>query len=403
MHINVDVYVIWYDVIHSCADCGTVVINSLGLDGEDQELLYASEDRTPLHAICVEDALRKRKDKAFIVGTSHFFSHAYYVSLYIVHCMLLKCLLLYLNYNSVVMIVHSLLRSDFTFSLTSSGTETGQLIYRRHSWPAAATSYKDKDQKELFPGCGSAVTSVTWRGSVVAWADSSHVRLMEVHSQTAICYLNCPPNIGVNNPFPCSLFWYTDMDLLIGWADSFRQLHLVQTGLPASSSSSPASVSLRARLTADWVTDSIICSVSSFDKDHALLLGYIPPSVDMYSDNFDDQNDGEGVEEDDEEHQKACIELLCVQMKDGQILSADLLPLQTDVMGASRRGNGSGTMFDDYAPENFRMLSSYACLPQRSHAAQWSYKTPFQRGGYRNLPPKLFILSPSDLVTFKVK
>ena len=201
------------------------------------------------------------------------------------------------------------------------------------------------------------------------------------------------------------------MDLLIGWADSFRQLHLVQTGIPAASGSSSVSPNkgnnhgqsgmmvLRAKLTADWVADSIICSVSSFDKEHALLLGYIPPSHDMFSDDMHDHK--EDGEEQEEEH-KACIELLCVQKKDGQILSADLLPLQIDGMGSSRRGSGAAALFDGYAPENFRMLSSYTCLPHRSHAAQWSYQTPFQRGGYRNLPPKLFILSPSDLVTVKV-
>jgi hypothetical protein len=285
-------------------------------------------------------------------------------------------------------------------------------MYRRNAW-AASSSASLRDQKELFHGSGSAVSTVTWRGSVVAWADATHVRLMEVTSQTAICYLNCPPNIGTNNPFPCSLFWYTDMDLLIGWADSFRQLHLVQTTHPVASGSSPASSSsssssnpvlLRAKLTADWVADSIICSVSSFDKDHALLLGYIPPSVDMYSEELQDQREEEGGGGGDE--QKACIELLCVQKKDGQILSADLLPLQTDVEASSRRGSGNGSgsvLFDGYAPENFRMLSSYACLLHRPHAAQWNYKTPFQRGGYRNLPPKLFILSPSDLVTVKVR
>lgn len=47
-----------------------MVIHSLGLDGEDKELLYTTPDQSPLHAICVEDAPKKRKDKAFIIGMS---------------------------------------------------------------------------------------------------------------------------------------------------------------------------------------------------------------------------------------------------------------------------------------------------------------------------------------------
>lgn len=357
----------------SCSECGTVVMNSVGLEGEDKELLYTSVDNIPIRAICVEDVAKKPKEKAFVIGIIAE-RNRYFV--YIV--------------------------TDAQFVFPTIGTHSGQLIYRRNSW---AVSSAHKDQRELFHGTGSSVNAVTWRGNVVAWADASHVRLMEVHSQTAICYLNSPPNIGVNNPFPCSLFWDTDMDLMIGWADSFRQLHLVQTGKTDTAGGSPGGVSrgtqgmLRAKLTADWVADSIICSVSSFDKDHALLLGYIPPSSDI-DDDINNIHDDEGHAKDND---KASVELLCVQKNDGQILSADLLPLQTEVDSSSKRNNGIGeTLFDSFAPENFRMLSSYTCLLHRSHAAQWSYKTPFQRGGFRNLPPKLFIMTPSDLVTVKV-
>lgn len=45
-----------------------MVMNSVGLDGEEKELLYTTADKSPLRAICVEDEPRKRKDKAFVVG-----------------------------------------------------------------------------------------------------------------------------------------------------------------------------------------------------------------------------------------------------------------------------------------------------------------------------------------------
>lgn len=48
-------------------------MNSLGLGGEDMELLYTAVDKTPLRAICVEDVPMKRKDKAFIVGKNSLF------------------------------------------------------------------------------------------------------------------------------------------------------------------------------------------------------------------------------------------------------------------------------------------------------------------------------------------
>lgn len=350
----------------SCGMCGTVVLNSLGMEGEDMEVLYTTPDNTPLHAICVEDAPRKRKDKSFIAGACRVLlggsfspSHPFFLFLYVL--------------------------------LFPTGLSSGQLIYRRNSW---ASSSSHKHQRELFPGADSPVSTITWRGSVVAWADATQLRVMEVSSQTAICYLNAPPNIGIENPFPCSLFWDTDMDLLIGWADSFRVLHLVPTS--NGNSSSPGSgvlgsktggmgVMYRAKLTADWVADSIICAVSSFDRDHALLLGFIPPS-----------NEQEQEQEDEDE--KSSVELLCVQKKDGRMLSADLLPLITE-----NDAHNAKIVRENLAPENFFMMSSYSCLLHRAHSSQWIYASPHQRGGYRNLPPKLLILSPHDIVSVKVR
>ncbi len=54
------------------------------------------------------------------------------------------------------------------------------------------------------------MTTIAWRGEVVAWADAGQVRVMNITSQAAICYLNSPPNVGPSNPFPCHLFWESE-------------------------------------------------------------------------------------------------------------------------------------------------------------------------------------------------
>ena len=66
--------------------------------------------------------------------------------------------------------------------LHNPGTALGRLVLHRPSW-----FNKDID---LCQGSGTAVTAVAWRGDVVAWSDASQVRLMDVHAQVAICYLN---------------------------------------------------------------------------------------------------------------------------------------------------------------------------------------------------------------------
>lgn len=100
--------------------------------------------------------------------------------------------------------------------LSFTGTSSGQLIYRRHTWFT-----KDID---LFRGSSSPVSAIAWRGDVIAWADAGQVRVMNITTQAAICYLNrsdlslpdwvitccSPPNVGPQNPFPCHLFWESE-------------------------------------------------------------------------------------------------------------------------------------------------------------------------------------------------
>lgn len=67
--------------------------------------------------------------------------------------------------------------------LSMSGGANGQLVHHKHAW------FSQKDV-ELFKGAGTPVSSIVWRGNVVAWADASQVRLMDISTETAICFLN---------------------------------------------------------------------------------------------------------------------------------------------------------------------------------------------------------------------
>lgn len=248
-------------------------------------------------------------------------------------------------------------------------------------------------------------------------------------------------------------------DLLIGWADSFRQLQLVQTVPRASPSqqmqyessstgighrnspsthahASSAAKSIRARLVAEWLADSIICGISAFDKEHALVLGYIPVDEPEHSEAQHEELStdlSDSVSEHslamtptiggDQDTQprlmdtkapmststspQACIELLLVQKKDGVVISADILPLlQDNAMDdngvASRSSSTLSTDALNQNPESYSLLSTYASFTYRHHCQQWSVLHPHPRGGFRNLPPKLYILSPYDVVIVKV-
>jgi WD40 repeat protein len=165
-------------IILSCSVNGTVTSCSMKSEGEEKEVILTSQ--SPLTAICVEDSLSTKKERSFVVG---------------------MYLLLEITNNNI-------------------GTLSGQLIYHRHTWFT-------KDI-ELFRGSSSPVTAIAWRGDVVAWADAGQVRVMNITTQAAVCYLNrsviflvhlisllsSPPNVGPQNPFPCKLFWESEYVLV---------------------------------------------------------------------------------------------------------------------------------------------------------------------------------------------
>ncbi|CAM9127471.1 unnamed protein product, partial [Ectocarpus fasciculatus] len=284
----------------------------------------------------------------------------------------------------------SLSKKDRSFIV---GCESGQLIHHKQMWFS-------KKNVLLFPGANSPVTAISWRGNVVAWADANHVRLMDVTTQTGLCYVSSPQGVGIHNPFPCHLYWETDCDLLIGWADSFRHLRLYReggggpnsqasgsfstdtssvSGTPSGASPAVAST-ITARTIADWQTDCIICGVSSFDIDHIAILGYFPVFDEASSD--DDALDSIPAQ---------WPELQILRRGTGELISADTIELR----------NGS---VENVSPSDFRLLSNYQNLSRAQDFAKWSMKTvPVTRGGSRGLSPTLFVVSGLDIVVGRVK
>ena len=91
-------------------------------------------------------------------------------------------------------------------------------------------------------------------------------------------------------------------DLIVGWADNIRHLQLVYTststtdkpGQTSNGRTSSGDADIRARLIADWDLDCMVCGVSSFDGDHILVLGYMPPEDDCGGSEYSEMK-AEGV------------------------------------------------------------------------------------------------------------
>jgi vacuolar protein sorting-associated protein 41 len=174
---------------------------------------------------------------------------------------------------------------------------------------------------------------------------------------------------------------------LVGWADSFRHLQLVHTTISRTNQESQngsAGVYIRARLIADWRADTIICGVSPFDQEHVLILGYLPP----------DENAGDlSIDGTDHQQRVDGPELLLMRRKDGLLKSADMLPVKSNDQMES--------LFT--SPEQFHLLSNYSCYSRRTDYLKWNLDLPYDRGGYRGLPPHVYLLTPNGTIVSRVR
>ena len=199
---------------------------------------------------------------------------------------------------------------------------------------------------------------------------------MDVSTQTAVCFLGSPLGVSSLNPYPCKLFWQSESDLLIGWADNFRHLELIHTthSAPAGSEGTAEVSELFAKTVSDWQADVIICGLSTFDENHVVLLGYVPPAL--------DSGDNDGGEGD-------FPEIQIVDRATGELVSVDALPL----IGKMARG-----------PWSYHLVSNYSCFSRRRDFHRWNMCQSFAaRGGNRGLSPTCFLSSGQDFITVRVR
>ena len=272
---------------------------------------------------------------------------------------------------------------------------------------------------------------------------------MDLNSQSAICFLNCPVGVGLYSPLPCCLFWESECDLLIGWADSVRHVQLSSAGGNGSGLNGADSEVVTARSVFDWETDCIICGISSFDADHLVILGYSPPEesdlglpIEDYLHNIPQTefsnsqhtrikadnltNLGlkasstlgsnsassmitEGVAASTTSQVEATKgsligsgaivtlnqpEIQIILRATGELVSSDLLALNNE---GEERMSG---------PRSFQLLSTYNCHTHGRDAQKWRLSDVLRkcpRGGLRGLSPTLFVVTPQDFIAVRVR
>lgn len=237
---------------------------------------------------------------------------------------------------------------------------------------AAAASTVKKLDSVIYQGLGtSSVTSgdkfgieaITWRGGLVAWADSSGVRLFDIESMSRIAHIDRPTGAR-SNLYPTvsslrpSIIFEKSNSLLIGWGDCLMAM-VIRDAKSSTVTKDGATVREVKKKTVDctmaWELDCVACSVVPIDEKHVAVLGLVPSASE--SDNEDSQIAGGDND----------IELQVINREDGKSISNDSIPLvdraHTDGVDSIKRirtGNAS----------EFTLLSSYA-VSRMDDLAEW--------------------------------
>ena len=320
------------------------------------------------------------------------------------------------------------------------GTTSGAIIQYR-----PASSWYKKKIIVLFDGANTPVDAISWRGKIIAWADSRHIRLMCVSNQTALCFINAPKGLPMDSAAsssfcPCSLYWESNSRLLIGWGDSFKQVDLYHDsggmvdndnsrdgyGSISSNNSSAGNksfdetgaggmkrrgdvkesglVDVTAKVTSEWQCGFIICRVAVLDCDHIAVVGFQPPNDEILSKFYDSSTSPT----DYPLYPTMCV----VRRSDGCVMSMDIVPV------------GGCNMDNFRSPHDFRLISSYKCSSHRSDYMNWNLTSSTntststttnssssgaavtRRGGTRGMSPVLYLISggnATDIVVIRLK
>jgi hypothetical protein len=237
---------------------------------------------------------------------------------------------------------------------------------------------KNSDDGSSYRG----IETVVWRGSLVAWADATGIKLMDMDLLTRIAHIDRPagarPTLypSVRNIIP-SLHFETSHHLLVGWGDCLMQIYVEEhdddphggaSSLSVSSGGTDGSSAAKKRRTVActmaWELDCVACDVVPLDAEHVMVLGLVPPVVDDEGNNNDDDDDTKGEKRNSFRRNE--LEIQVLSRKDGTITYCDSLPLTKDNQPVSPSSNPN-ELIDSVL--DFRLLSSFA-LPRMELAEE---------------------------------
>lgn len=241
-------------------------------------------------------------------------------------------------------------------------TKRGLIFQRRtdavlhQALPLAATD------STMAPG----IQSLVWRGSLVAWAEPSGIRLFDAEGLTKVAHVDRPvgarPSLYPSVQHMTARLCFETADrLLVAWGDCLLQLTIRESsssggnnraaGAAPENGNPPADgapVLVRRRTvecTMAWELDCIAAGLAPLDEKHVIVLGLVP--------NNEEENNSKSADDETTENE---VELQVLSRRDGNVVYSDLLPmLKAPPEAKPKRGRNKVT--ESIAP--FAILSTF--------------------------------------------
>ena len=245
------------------------------------------------------------------------------------------------------------------------GLEDGRLVYTKRGGLFAR-----RNDAVLYQGSGP-IEAIAWRGNLVAWADPSGVKLLDIESLTRIAHIDRPtgarptlyPTVGPRQLRPWLTFETSDK-LLLAWGDCLMQMTVQET--PAQGEGTSITMRRSVLCSMAWELDGVAAGVVPLDADRVALLAVIVPSQQEQNDDADYTSSTTGTAGTTTTTTKTTtttttiraesneLELQIISRNDGTIQYADILP---------------------YHSQQIALHSTFA-LPRMDDASEWyEYKT----------------------------
>jgi hypothetical protein len=274
------------------------------------------------------------------------------------------------------------------------------------------------------PHTSDRIEVVTWRGNLVAWADSTGIKLMDTDTWTRLAHIDQPvgARASLYQPYVtgirCSLVWESSSSLLVAWGDCLMNLQVREhtgppiqlqpnaqtrqtsdadknrdertsnsgTSLPlppdkgsttAADTAAPPSI-IRKRTVEcamAWELDCVACGVAPMDADHVAVLGIVVPESPSFK--AEDTSNGvrvEGADFQEKEESKQDQEQVDPGIATQNNIAHPVVELQliSRKEGTMALSNGIPLLFPDSGGDNSGTHESHALHPPSVVASEMS-------------------------------